>query len=718
MKTARIALLLLLIAIPVQGMKRNWEDESQVTTLSTLPTDLIHRIFSFCSPATRNVLTKINHLFKKRSGSSNAFLLQREGSAEISISDTMRMALASLSNKNVELFRTVMTEKVYAQCKQDYGSVWTILIWCLWRLNEDQYKQFKLSVSQEVSEKMIADLAPLIEEYPDRTAQEVIKSRRRGSKWLAWHIVYAGKFNEQQCAGIIHTFCACVESSEKNRQLMHRRAFDLLKMAVWCNHRAFINAMLGNPNYAKYLNPAIETKRLQWPIVLKHACVHNDIVIFELLMDWLLKRLVTDYHMASLLFDTLRNLVEVNKHQYVRIFLEKIKHLPFMHSHIDYILWYAFINEKYNSVDTLLEYGDSLVSSSKDALHKLIPERERRCRQVVDRVFTQDKGQSITPQALIFLFAQNQQPYLKMILEKMCRFSGHDRQLTYMLSEALKSKNYEKVGMILAYCGHRASRATNNLGILNKVITAQQWAQYLEPVCKDNDVRLYARVLEWLFWPMMNKGDISITDAEACQLLFVALGTQAIELDVVACLQELLKIHTQSPGFFDDQLSMLLKHALEKEQYASTATLLAAGALLNSVTSLTCIHALLKELNVPNIVCDVPDYITRLKEQRPDLFEKLVLIAQRFYVYHEKQKQVYNTLAAAIMQADVAQVQHTLTTSDMRIQQSIIISTIQLVHSSLQALQNTEITFVDYRVQALDTILNLLNQYLINHHFR
>ena len=231
----------------------------------------------------------------------------------------------------------------------------------------------------------------------------------------------------------------------------------------------------------------------EWPDLLYHACVHKDTQLFQLLVDWLFAQSIADHDSLQLIENSMTKIVDINKHQYLRILLEKCKNYPCFDACAKPVLWYAFTHQKYDSVDTLLEYISPTPQSQQVSL---LSEREYRCKQVIDIVFTDGSVRADALSEMPLLCAKDQQCYLKMILENICRFSYFNEWATHMLKCALEQKSYEGASMVLAYRDHLKS---------NTIITFIPWWNFVEQLSKDKKARLFANMLEWLFWPVAYK---------------------------------------------------------------------------------------------------------------------------------------------------------------------------------------------------------------------
>jgi len=612
-----LVLMVLSVCIPAYGMKRALEPAIQEPYGGVgMVEDVISRIFALCPTSTRNVLMKVCTLYAQLATRTNTALYVM--GARLPELHTILVMKMALSQSNIALLRAVSTIEDLGVLLQKNGESKRILSWLLFRMEKDKVEQF-----QPLLPKCVTDeYEGLLQDYPDR---DIKKITAPGSV-LEMGISFSYK-DDRVWALRIEKLCNACQEGENTYLWLIRHASRFLKMASMRGRTECIRAMLANANYARHLKPEGDMLA-QWPDLLYKACASKDTASFQLLADWLFTQPIANAHMRELIKNIMTQVIDINRHQHLRIVVAKGRTIKDFDIWAKELLWYAFIHKKYDSVDTLLEYLSLVVQSQQLP----VSEPMRRCKQVIEVVFTEtiyylDVSTEVEALCTIeLLCTKDQQHCIKMIIEKIRTYSYFNEIASPILAGALKQKNYEIVRMIFAWRDHFAKGPS--------MLPMSTWERLLGAIGEQTDVDLFSNVLECGFWPVMHGEPISISDVDPLQKLFMAFGINSIASNDLRFLEALLVVGQRGQRLFAEQITEMLENALEKGAYESIKLLLTCGACQHKTHNFML--SILKEAGVSNIAVQVPDYVLSLKQKKPDLFQQLASTSAQTYMQKQR----------------------------------------------------------------------------------
>lgn|GEM_PF-3341108 len=723
--------LVLLLCVPAYGMKRAASDTQESAESVTLlpysgvevPCDVLTRIVAyFCPPNVRNILMKVNKLYNALAVKLNWFSLLNNGAVPPSPLDHKPMVFKSLYTHNPAIFSVLMSYDIKLRCDEEK----VIQSWLLWRMPVDTYKQFEDSLSPEMKNKV----AELCTRYPDRD-----RFKPKYVNDLLSYTIVLGLMLKKDDKWIRLIAGACNDYTKVGVEQRAHAFQQFLKIAVLCDHVTCIKAMLGNAEYTKCL------LLWDWPDVLYQACAWPNTQCFQLLIHWLFAQPINDAAMPSLLENTMTKIIDTNKHQYLRLLLEKVKQLPCFDECVKDMIWYAFVHSKYDSVDTLLGYTSATQACNGHQACEHDGQMYRYAR-VVDVVMPYNDITNCMVRYPPVLWVKNEQRYLYMILEKIRKKESFTDYLTLIVRRAIEQKEYESVRDMLEY-------HSSDLGP-KLVVDPYMWASSLLQICNDKKYDIFVSMLEWMF---------KIDDTRYMQPdvmgrlseLFRAASIAIIDSNDTQCLTALLKIYAGPPQLFGVHLPDLLLYAVSGKRYESIELLLAHGVCLNFDR---LIEMICKEAGfLSDEKLEVPEFITALHTERPELFEQLadkchqtylgqrilqeeqrakaLKLQQRIQDYTQtmRPQQVQNDprddLRDAIKAVDVARIRAvlaqnaTLSTSVKKLAAAYALSMKRELTSSMNApmrrgrntAEQAQALMQEYqnRVQKLDEIIALLN---------
>jgi hypothetical protein len=407
--------MVLLVCIPAYGMKRALEPEVQGPYGGfEVPREVISRIFALCSTGALNVLMKVCKVYATLAARTNSIALVTGGMRlpELHVMNAVR---ESLANSNIEQLRAVSTMQDVGVPLQKNIELQRILSWLLLRMQQDRVQLFRSLLPKCVTDHYEG----LLQDFPDR---DIGKITGPGSR-LQMSIVFEPLDNHEWTKRIACLCNACRAAGEEGGTWLRLNASLLLKMAIMCNRTECIKAILGNADYAEFLEPQ-ENMLAQWPDLLYHACASKNTASFQILIDWLCAQPIEAEAEAVLLKQTMTQVIDINRHQYLRIVVAKGRTVKDFDIWAKKRLWHAFVHKKYDSVDTLLEYLSPIVQSQ----HLPVSESIDRCKRVIEVVFAESMYyiDGVLEYGLQFsldpLCTKDQQHSIKMILEKFIRF--------------------------------------------------------------------------------------------------------------------------------------------------------------------------------------------------------------------------------------------------------------------------------------------------------
>jgi len=663
--------LAFLVSIPLLGMKRGLELEiSSTHQLAAHPgqaddqipllDDCKALIVALCSPATRNVLMKVNAFYHNFASPRNIAKLLPLG-LKLSVPDTIKELFSA-----VNLQSTTRAKYLFAQ-RPDLKLISHPMVTLYAKM---------LTLPGDISKRFQALLPTEGKTYVQaHYAQKDIK-------WPALHKAIANQSLPKD-----ETWSTFVEKRAQHDVCPENRALTHVSHAIFEGNIACVKALINN----KHFKTSLAKQRQQpsfWESTFSYCCMSPDEAIFDPVLMWLLEQRFdgnegvhkTQLHEA--LLEVAVMIIDTNKHQILTKFLNHTKHEPHFNKLILNLLCYAYEYKKYDCVNTLLSHAQFSSGEQPTTLDHHEHEYLRTYRQLLATLFphnNQDIRDTTVRARIVSLFksfitADNTE-YLGISLDTISTHPCFNKVATELLQYALVEKKYAYVQKILTYCD---KLVPSSVRAEDKLLDPEEsvnnpWVKIFETVYKHDDTRMICSIIQWIIqsapiyssdylWFILKPVNAMINPdgITSAQDIFDAPRMQDL-VRILEILQEVSSSNQKYAHILNDLLSKYLEFALLQGRYHSTECLLNGGAYPSLKLQAQIIIAAKSKVNfsfTSDILC--------VKDKNPALFTRLVMMCKARQedsrqTQKEKLLQMQNSLFTRlnllIEQADLAGVQ-------------------------------------------------------------
>jgi hypothetical protein len=660
--------LAFIISIPLLGMKRGLEPEissahqlvahpGQADAQIALLDDCKALIVALCNPATRNVLMKVNKFYYFFASPRNIAKLLPLG-LKLSFPDTIKELFSAVGLQN-----STRAEYIFAQ-RPSLDPACTLMLSLynkLFTVPDDVLKKFRAL-------PYIAN-AGTLEKYHQSNGP---------THWPPLCKAIASNSLPEN-----ETWSTFVEKNAQQSRLEEHTKI-LFFQAILNGNAECVKALINN----KHVNTSL-AKQIQqsafWQRTFVHCLMCPNEAILDSVLLWLLAQRFDDNEgvhktrLLTFLYEGALVTIQTNKHQILTRFLNHTKHVNEL---ILKLLCYAYKYKKYDCVTTLLDYAQISSGEQPTTLDHHEHEYLRTYRQLLATLFphnNQDISDDVTTSIVSlfksFITADNTE-YLGISLDTISMHPCFNRVATELLQYALVQKKDEYAHKILTYYDKLIETSIPRKTIPdNEMPLYRQWASIFKTLFQHDDTRMVCTIIQWIIKsaPIDHSGYLKNILAELVKNIINPSGTQLAhdildtprmqELEkILKVLQEVSSSSQECTLIINSYLSDYFCYALFWEKYHSMECLLNHGAC--PATSLQ-----IDVMGFTAFMCRSD--IIRLKQDRPELFQRLAAICQEQYSAFMRAQQLallqaqngwFNTLKTCIEQANLAAAQALLAT--------------------------------------------------------
>lgn len=335
-----IFILIFICVTQIQGMKRSLQEiHDTPIEMSTIPSELMVRIISWCNPATRNVLMKVSTYFNFFASSSNSALLAIEESAPIHLLDSLKYTLQYIKNSNNTILKYLFIHKKVEQSRD--GGVNFVVVANIFCKNPACFQSIRSILLKRNASNIALCLDEVLKINPDRDPKKF-------SFDFTMMMGIVNKAND--LPKNLMKICNDDEKVEELETYLPR----WLMGAIVSNNTDAILVFLGNKQCSRLVRPGFDLFS-QWPKWLKYACMHQEATMFKIILEWLCIHRVHHF-LGIIIRQSAFKIININKHQYLELLMDEGKKylaVEKFNALVLELLSYAYKYKKQDSSDLL-----------------------------------------------------------------------------------------------------------------------------------------------------------------------------------------------------------------------------------------------------------------------------------------------------------------------------------------------------------------------------